>query len=121
MVFVVLALALAAAPVATAKGGDAVVKRGPCSAKATWKLKVKADDGLLETEFEVDQNKTGRKWRVVLRQNGVKVADVVRRTKAPSGSFEVRRMLDNKPGQDRITAKATALAGGQVCKGTISF
>lgn len=114
--------ALAAASSAPAKGGGTeVIKSGSCSSSATWKLKAKIDNGLIETEFEVDQNVVGKKWHVVIRQNGVKRFDGIRTTKAPSGSFTVRRMLDNKPGSDRIVGKARALATGQVCRGGLTI
>ena len=116
------AAALAGASSAPASGGGAeVIKRGSCSASATWKLKAKEDGAFLEVEFEVDQNVVGKKWRVVIRQNGVKRFSDVRTTKAPSGSFEVRRMLDDKAGSDRIVGKATALATGQTCRGALSI
>jgi hypothetical protein len=118
---VVLAVAaLAAASSAPAKsGGDPVVKQGSCSGSATWKLKAKVDGGVIETEFEVDQNVVGKKWRVVIRQNGVKRFSGIKTTKAPSGSFTVRRLLDNTAGSDRIVGKATALATGQTCRGAL--
>jgi hypothetical protein len=124
---IVLALAvLTAAAFATsaalASGGDReVIRSGSCSGNATWKLKAKADDGRIETEFEVDQNRVGRKWRVIIKQNGIVRADVVKTTQAPSGSFEVRRLLPNMAGSDFIVAKATALATGQTCRGALTF
>ena len=118
----VLAAVAFATSAALAQGGDReVIKRGSCSGNATWKLKAKADDGRIETEFEVDQNRVGRKWRVVLKQNGIVRADVVKTTQAPSGSFELRRLLPNEPGGDFIVAKATALATGQTCRGALTF
>ncbi len=33
-------------------GGREVVKRGQCSGASTWKLKLGAEDGRIETEFE---------------------------------------------------------------------
>jgi hypothetical protein len=113
--------ALAAASTAPARGDDGLLKRGSCSGSADWKLKAKHDDGLIETEFEVDQNVVGRRWKVVIRQNGVKRFEGIRRTKAPSGSFEVRRLLDDKSGADRIVAKARALSNGQTCRGELSI
>jgi len=120
---VVLALAaLVAASSAPAKGGGTeIVKRGSCSGSAMWKLKAKKDGGMIETEFEVDQNVAGKDWRVVIRQNGVKRFSGIKTTKAPSGSFTVRRRLDDKAGTDRIIGKATALATGQTCRGELSI
>ena len=43
---------------------------GSCTAGSSAKLKAKPDDGRLEAEFEVDQNRNGVTWRVVIRRNG---------------------------------------------------
>jgi len=111
----VAAVALSIAGAASARGGgnESRIKSGSCSGSATWKLKAKLDDGRIETEFEVDQNRAGRRWHVKIRRNGVLAFDGVRTTMAPSGSFEVRRRLGNAAGPDRIVATATALATGQ--------
>jgi hypothetical protein len=122
MSIVLAVAALAAASSAPARGGGTqVIKHGSCSGSATWKLKAKLDEGLIETEFEVDQNAVGRRWHVVIRQNGVKRFSGIRTTRAPSGSFTVRRRLDDKAGSDHIVGKATALASGQVCRGGLTI
>jgi hypothetical protein len=114
--------ALVAVPGAGAGGGGReIVKRGGCSGAATWKLKLKADNGRIETEFEVDQNRNGRRWRVTLFRNGTQVFQGIRTTTAPSGSFELRRLLANGAGPDRIVARAVALRNGQTCRGAATF
>jgi hypothetical protein len=87
---------------------------------ADWKLKAQHDNGGIETEFEVDQNRVGKRWKVVICQNGIKRFEGIRTTKAPSGSFMVRRLLDNTAGSDRIVAKARSLATGQTCRGALT-
>ena len=97
-------------------GGDREVRvRGTCSGAATSKLKLKEDNGRIEVEFEVDQNVNGRRWRVTLRRNGVRVFRAIRTTQPPSGSFEVRRLVRDGQGRETITARARALRGGQLC------
>ena len=117
---VVLAVAgLAAASSAPAKGGGAqVIKSGSCSSSATWKLKAKIDNGLIETEFEVDQNRVGKRWRVTLTRNGATVFQGIRTTVAPSGSFSVSRLLAG-PASGRIVATAKALQSGETCRATL--
>jgi hypothetical protein len=118
-----VAALLVAVPAALA-GNDRdreVLRTGNCSAGSDWKLKAKLDDGRLEVEFEVDQNRVGRRWRVTIVQNGRTVFSGIRRTLAPSGSFEARRLLANGPGADRIVARARALAGGETCRGALSY
>jgi hypothetical protein len=104
------ALALAAVPAASAKDGDKLVK-GVCTQSSTAKLKLSDEDGRIEVEFEVDQNRNGVRWQVGLRRNGTVAARTAATTHAPSGSFEVRRVLGNGPGVDRIAATATSPSG----------
>jgi hypothetical protein len=57
-------------------------------------------------EWEVDSNVVGQTWKVALADNGTIFFKGQRVTKAPSGSFEVRRFTANQPGVDKITARA---------------
>jgi hypothetical protein len=111
---------LAVAPVASARDGD-VIRTGSCSGQSDWKLKLSPENGRIEVEFEVDQNVIGDTWRVVLRHNGTRFFRGTRTTTAPSGSFEVRRVVDNLPGDDVITARATNLSTGETCQATATF
>ncbi|HEX4489938.1 MAG TPA: hypothetical protein VH914_01925 [Acidimicrobiia bacterium] len=116
------ALAAIAVPgVASAKGGPGVTTKGHCSARSESKVKAKTDDGRIETEFEVDQNVNGDTWKVVLRDNGMVVARGKATTAAPSGSFEFRRTIADRSGQDVIRAKAMNLKTGETCKASVSL
>jgi hypothetical protein len=115
---VVIAGAIAFASTALGAERPGVLKAGQCSGGTTWKLKAKRDDGGIETEFEVDQNRVGQRWRVVMRRNGSVVFRGIRRTAGRSGSFEVRRIL---AGGGRIVATARALASGETCRGALSL
>ena len=114
------ALLVASLPAAAA-GGKEVIRSGSCSGASDWKLKLKLDDGRIETEFEVDQNVNGQKWRVRLKHDGVRFFRRVRTTHAPSGSFTVQRRPANNAGLDRIAARAVNLASGEVCKGAATI
>jgi hypothetical protein len=93
---------------------------GSCTSGSHSKLQVKRSGGRLETEFEVDQNRSGAKWSVRLRRNGKSVARTSATTKAPSGSFSVARRIGDPAGHDRITAKATSRSG-EVCKAAVTI
>jgi hypothetical protein len=112
----VASLGTTAAPVG-ANSGD-VITRGQCSGASVWKLKLGYENGRLETEFEVDQNVNGRLWYVSMYQNGAVVYRGSRYTQAPSGSFEVRRLLVNRAGRDRVAARAVNARTGEVCLGS---
>ena len=102
-------------------GAKRTAKRvsGHCTADSSAKLKVKRDDGRLETEFEVDQNRDGVRWTVRIRRNGDTVVKTRATTKAPSGSFSVERRIGDPVGSDRIVAKATS-PSGEVCKASLT-
>jgi hypothetical protein len=106
------ALLLAGAP-ASAKDGDVLV-RGKCTAASTSKLKLSDEDGRIEVEFEVDQNRNGVRWAVRLFQDGRRIAQLSRVTRPPSGSFEARVLARNRAGTDVFSARATR-ASGEVC------
>ncbi len=118
----VAALMALATPGFAKKGDDdgRVIKRGDCSGASNWKLKAKPDDGRLEVEFEVDQNRNNVKWNVRIRRNGKSVASGARRTKAPSGSFSFERKIANPAGKDRISAVAKP-ASGETCRASLSI
>ena len=111
-------LGLIAAPSTLAKGGADVIQRGSCTGATDWKLKLSKDDGRIEVEFEVDQNKNGRTWDVALKQDGTAFWSGKRVTKAPSGSFEVRKLASDRAGVHTFVGRAVNPATGEVCRGS---
>ncbi len=125
MIGVALMAALAlvlVAPAQIASAGDRdVIQEGSCDGQSDWKLKISPEDGGLEVEFEVDQNVTGDRWRVKIRHDGDLVFNRVRTTRGPSGSFEVRIVENDGPGNDQFRGRARNLSTGEVCVGSASF
>lgn len=105
---------------AAAKDGDVIVK-GRCSAASSHKLKLSEENGRIETEFEVDQNRNNRTWNVTIAVNGVTKVTTTAVTRAPSGSFEVRRLLANGAGNEVVVATATNPASGETCTATATW
>jgi hypothetical protein len=104
-----LAATLLLVPTALAKDGDVRVA-GSCSAASTAKLKLSREDSGVEVEFEVDQNRNGVRWHVVLLRNGSRVGSRTTVTRGPSGSFETR-FVSSAGG--RFVARANR--PGEVC------
>ena len=102
------------------ENGDDVRVAGTCTKASTSKLKLNDEDGRIEVEFEVDQNRRGVRWTIVLMQNGKSVARLTRVTKAPSGSFEARVLRTDTAGPDRFTARATS-PSKEVCTARATF
>jgi hypothetical protein len=98
------------------RGGDDTTARGACSKGSTAKLKVKPDNGRLETEFEVDQNRNGVPWNVQLSRNGKVVFSGLRTTHAPSGSFSLERRIASGAAS---VIRASASRAGEVCSAAI--
>ena len=107
-------------PPAVAGDGD-VRRNGSCSGASDWKLKLSGEDSGIEVEFEVDQNVNGDEWRVIMKHDGERFFTGKRTTKAPSGSFEVRRVVNDSAGEDKIVARARNLRTDEVCRGSASF
>ena len=116
---VVSAAAALSPAAALAKDGDIRVT-GKCSGPSSAKLKLSAEGKRIETELEVDQNRNGVRWQVTIRRNGVLAVSTKATTKAPSGSFTVRRLLRNASGADVVRARAVS-PSGEVCTARATF
>ena len=119
LILALAALTVAASP-ATAKDDDGrVIKRGDCSGASNWKLKAKPDDGGLEVEFEVDQNRNGVKWNVALRRNGKTVSRGI--AHHPGAQRLVRvRAPDRQPGRHRHHLGG-GLPAGETCRASLKI
>jgi len=107
---ILVALATAAVPAsAAARHGGSGAHRavGACIGSATSKLKVTPDHNRLEVQFELDQNRNGVKWRVVMLRDSSTVVRTSARTKAPGGSFSIERAIANPAGVNEVTVTAT--------------
>ena len=102
---------LAAPPIASAKNGNGVRATGTCTQSSTSKLKLSGENGKVEVEFEVDQNRNAVPWKVTLRRNGALVSSTTATTRAPSGSFSARRVVAGPHG----TYVAVAKRSGETC------
>jgi hypothetical protein len=118
---VLVATTLVAAPMtASAKDGD-IIRRGDCTARSDWKLKLSPENGRIEVEFEVDQNRNGQRWNIQMKRNGNVFWRGSRTTQPPSGSFEVRQLVRDGAGAERIVARARNPRTGEVCRGVARF
>jgi hypothetical protein len=109
---------LAAAPAEAAGGSPAVQSSGACIGGGVWKLKAKHDAGRIEIEYQVDTNRPGQTFRVMVTDNNVFVFNGTKITTAPSGSFTLNLRPANRPGPDVIRTKATFT--GHTCTGSVT-
>lgn len=113
-----IALAALSGPTAVLASDADIIRQGNCSGASDWKLKLSPENGRIEVEFEVDQNRNGVTWNIRLKRNGNTFFQGQRTTQAPSGSFELRRVTNNGAGSDFFVARAVNPATGEVCRGT---
>jgi hypothetical protein len=99
--------------------GTQVVRTGTCTGPSTAKIKAKPRNGGFEVEFEVDRNRTGVHYNVVLRHNGAAFSHTTRTTAGRSGSFSISRHASNRTGTDRFSATATR--AGEICRASLSI
>jgi hypothetical protein len=121
LLLALLALAVTGPAAALAKGGrddrPEVRVAGVCGHGAKSKLKLKARDGAIEAQFEVDNNRSGTVWRVVFVQERRVVYRGRARTHAPSGSWSLEERLADFPGSDQVMARAVG-PRGLTCQAT---
>ena len=117
------ATALLLPALSSGSGGDdrEVRKAGDCNGSSSSKIKVKEDDGRLEVEFEVDQNRDGVTWKVKIKDNGDVVHKGQEVTRGPSGSFSLEQKIDDRSGADRIKAVGRERSGDERCVATLTF
>lgn len=102
---------------AAASASDNEVRNaGKCSGASHSKIKVKPDDGRLEVEFEVDQNKSDEKWKVKIKDNSEVVVRDTATTHGPSGSFSLERKIDDQAGNDHVLGVAKNKSTDERCK-----
>ncbi len=111
-----LALLLLAFPAtAVARGGGderpEVRANGTCGGSADSKLKLKARDGGIEVEFEIQHHRRAGLWRIVMVQEGRVAWRGRRRARSATASFEVSRRLRNLRGADRIMVRGLGPRG----------
>jgi hypothetical protein len=98
-----------------------VIRRGNCSRNSDWKLKASPEDGRIEVEGEVDSNVGGQTWKWKMLHNGKVSARGSATTGGRSGSFDVRRLMVNLKGEDKIGWRAKNPNSGEVCRGNLTF
>jgi hypothetical protein len=116
----VTAILVTGAGPAMAKDGR-VTAAGSCSSSGTWKLKASPENGRIEVEAEVDTNRNGQRWAWTMTHNGGGAVRGTSTTQAPSGSFEVRRVMSNAAGTDTFAFTAQRTGTSQVCRGIVRF
>ena len=79
---------------------------GVCSKGVAAELRLKSEDRGIELRFKLRQTQASSAWRVALVHERRVVWKGTLRTTRQSRSFELRRTLQDLPGDDTVTASA---------------
>jgi len=89
---------------------------GTCAKGASSKLRLRSRDGAISVEFDLERNRSGERWRVVLvHERRVAWRGTVRTRSG--GAVRVRRTLRDYEGSDRVTVRASG-PRGLTCEAT---
>ena len=119
----VLAALGASSPGLADDGGRVEVRRqGACTGttRASWELRLRADEGRIRVEFRIRASAPGTTWRVVLLHERRVV--YTGRVTAPRDdrSLGVRRTVSDWAGTDAFVARATGPRGA-LCTGSATL
>ena|SRR5689334_12213482 len=93
---------------------------GRCSGTATSKLRLRARDGGLELEFELEHSRPRALWRVAVVHERRVVWRGTRRASVTGAAFELARPLPDLPGTDAVTVTAWGPSGA-TCRATATL
>lgn len=104
--------------VAAADDGEREVRRaGTCTGSSRATIRLEADDGRIEVEFEIRTRSSTRAWRVVLlHERRVAFRGLVK-PRSGGRSVRIRRTVPDWFGRDVIVVRATG-PGVETCRAT---
>ena len=112
----VTCLALLLPTVAAADDDEREVRRaGTCTASSTATVRLEADDGEIDVEFEVGTRSATRQWRVVLLHERRVAFQGSVKPRSGGRSIRLRRTLPDWFGKDTIVVRATG-PGIETCR-----
>ena len=114
----VACLALGLPTVATADNGEREVRRaGTCTGSSRATIRLEAEDGKIDVEFEIRTPTRTRAWRIVLLHERRVAFQAFVRPRSGGRSIRLRRILPDWFGRDTIVVRATG-PGVETCRAT---
>lgn len=99
--------ALSAPAVASADDGREARKAVSCTASSRIEIRLRADDGKIRLELEIEARRPGAAWNVVLlRERRIAFRGVVR-ARSGSRQAKLRRTFDDWFGRDSFVIRAS--------------
>jgi hypothetical protein len=116
---VLLSLA-ATAPLAEAGSAD-VTRRGSCSGRGEWKLRVRRETATtIRVRFDIDRLDSGDTWQLFLSDNGTRIFSGSR-TVGSDGEVRAVKVTSNLSGDDRIKGSGVNTSASGSCDGSLTY
>ena len=84
-----------------------VRKDGSCSGSSEWSLRLRADDGAIRVEFEIEMRRSRATWRVILLHERRTAFSGTVQARGSANRVRLRRVLPDWYGLDTITVRAS--------------
>lgn len=100
-----------------------IERTGTCTMNSVFTAEIEREYNVWDLSFEVDTLKAGDTWRLIVNQNGKRVAN--QKAKAIQNWDDSYAELDwdlirpNRPGADRFFMSAKNLTTGEICRVTL--
>jgi len=104
--------------VAIADDGE-VRRAGTCTGSSRATIRLEADDGKIDVEFEIRTRSTTKAWRVVLLHERRVAFQGLVRPRSGGRAIRIRRTVPDWFGKDTIVIRATG-PGTETCRATAS-
>jgi hypothetical protein len=111
---------VATTPLAEAGSAD-VTRRGSCSGRGEWKLRVRHETATtIRVRFQIDRLDTGDTWQLFLSDNGTRILSASR-TVGSDGQVRAVKVTSNRPGDDRIKGSGVNTSASGSCDGSLTY
>jgi hypothetical protein len=114
LVVLLVALVLPLSAAADDEPRDEVRHTGTCSRSSDVELRLRADDGRIRIELEIETNRRGARWSVIVLHERRTAFRVATRTRS-NGSLELRRSVPDWYGTDTVVVRASG-PGAETCR-----
>jgi hypothetical protein len=113
LLLAIAAVGATAAPARADHGGGRSEVRvtSRCTGASTLRLRLRAEDGWIRIDAEIEPVRAGSRWSVIVLHERRIVARVTLATRQ-AGSVELRRSVRDWFGSDTIVVRASAVGGG---------
>lgn len=116
----VVVILVATMALAEAGAGD-VTRRGSCSGRGEWRLRVRHETATtIRVRFDIERLDSGDTWQLFLSDNGTRIFSASRIVDA-DGEVRAVKVTSDLAGTDRIRASGVNVGESGSCDGALNY